>query len=282
MQQLSFFDMMAAPPAPVAAPVAAKVKLSPWQIEQRDSRLARFAYRDSLPSDDAGMLNQAWIELRAYDTAVRSADYDGMVTSGNRLKAIGEHAFGMTMEEAEKGGPPDGNGRFFCLNDASRWLMDALAANDGEIPMFGQKGRFEIEVAGCRVDFSYSGLFGLCGGDARVIDHEKPFFSETGYRSFQVCPDDFVIAAAKLDCRGWLERVCLGQLTEGGKKKIHRTRAWPSYARQWRDSRNYAEKYARIDGWTEERRAEHDAKQAAALERMATEGIDPEEVWRSK
>ncbi|NLS06257.1 hypothetical protein HGP14_23295 [Rhizobium sp. P32RR-XVIII] len=146
MKQLSFFDMMAAPPAPVAAPVAAKVKLSPWQIEQRDSRLARFAYRDSLPSDDAGMLNQAWIELRAYDTAVRNADYDGMVISGNRLKAIGEHAFGLTVEEAQKGGPPDGNERFFCLYDAWQWLSAALAADDGKISMFGQKGRFEIET----------------------------------------------------------------------------------------------------------------------------------------
>lgn len=282
MQQLSFFDMMTAPPVPVAAPRPTKVNLSPWQIEQRDNQLARFAYRETLPSDDAGMLNQAWAELRTYDAAVRNADYDGMVTSGNRLKAIGEHAFGLTQDEAEKCGPPGGNERFFCLYDAWDWLSASLAESDGEIPMFGQKGRFEIEVAGCRVDFAYAGIFGLCGGDARVIDQDKPFFSETGYRSFQVCPDDYVIAAAKLDCKGWLERVCLGQLTEGGKRKVLLTRAWPSYARSWRDARAFAEKYARIDGWSEERLAEHEIRQAAALEQMAADGIDPDEVWRTR
>lgn len=282
MQQLSMFDLMMAPAVPVVPPPQAKAKLSPWQSEQRDNRIARFSYRETLPSDDAGMLNQAWAELRAYDVAVRNADYDGMVTSANRLKAIGEHAFGLTIVEAERGGPPDGNERFFCLYDAWDWLSTSLAASDGEISMFGQKGRFEIEVAGCRVDFAYAGMFGLCGGDARVIDQDKPFFSETGYRSFQVSPDDYVIAAGKRDCKGWLERVCLGQLTEGGKRKIHLTRAWPAYARSWRDSRAYAEKYARLDGWTEERLAEHEARQSAALEQMAAEGIDPEEVWRTR
>ncbi|CAD7023256.1 hypothetical protein REJC140_00145 [Pseudorhizobium endolithicum] len=282
MQQLSMFDLITAPLVPLAAPVPTRPKLSPWQIEQRDNRLARFAYRDTLPSDDAGMLNEASAELRAYDVAVRNADYDGMVASGNRLRAIGEHAFGLTQAEAEKGGPPDGNGRFFCLYDAWDWMSAALAATDGEIPLFGQKGRFEIEIAGCRVDFTYSGIFGICGGEARVIDWEKPFLSETGYRSFQVCPDDYVIAAAKLDCKGWLERVCLGQLTEGGKRKFELTRAWPPYARSWRDSRAFAEKYARLDGWSEERLAEHEASQRAALEQMAADGIDPDEVWRTR
>ncbi|MBX4920971.1 hypothetical protein HJA76_14850 [Rhizobium bangladeshense] len=282
MQQLSFFDMMAAPPLPAKEPAAAKVKLSPWQIEQRDNRIARFAYRESLPSDDAGLLNQAWVELRSYDAAVRNADYDGMVTYGNRIKAIAEHAFGLTVDEAQRGGPPDGNERFFCLYDAYDWLSAALAADEGAVSMFGQRGHFEIDVVGCRVDFAYSGLFGICGGDARVVDSEKPFFSETGYRSFQVCPDDFVIAAAKLDCKGWLERVCTNQLTEGGKKKVQLTRAWPLYARSWRDARAFAEKYARIDHWSEEQWAEYEAKQAAALEQMAADGIDPDEVWRTR
>jgi hypothetical protein len=217
------FDIPAAvnaKPAPLAKTKAKKEKLSPWQLERINKQIARFSYRESLPSDDAELLNRAWSELKAYDAAARAADYDGMVTAGNNLKAIGEHAFGMTREEAEKGGPPDGNGRFFCLNDAWRWLMDGLAANDGEIPMFGQKGRFVIELGGCRVDFSYAGMFGICGGDARVVDLDKPFISETGYRSFQVCPDDFVIAAANMDCKQWLERVCMAQLTEGGKKKL--------------------------------------------------------------
>lgn len=218
------FDFFSIPEAVKANPPvlskAKKEKLSPWELEKRQARAARFAYRETLPSDDAGLFNRAWAELTAYDTAVRAADYDGMTTAGQHLKAIGEHAFGMTRDEADRGGPPDGNGRFFCLNDAWKWLMEALAAKDGEVPMFGQKGRLIIEIEGCRVDFAYAGMFGICGGDARVIDLDKPFISETGYRSFQVCPDDFVIAAPNMTCKAWLERVCMAQLTEGGKKKL--------------------------------------------------------------
>ncbi|WP_047629782.1 hypothetical protein [Rhizobium sp. WW_1] len=289
MQQLSMFDLMEAP-APVAAPpVGTKVKLSAWEIEQRDNRLARTAYRAGLPTDDAGILNRAWSELTSYDGAVRAADYDGMVGAANRLRAIGEHAFGLTKAEDERSGPPRGNERFDCLHSAWTWLFDAMAADDGAIPLFGQKGHLELSIAGCRVDFSYAGLFGICDGDARVIEWDKPFFSETGFRSFQVCPHDHVIAANGLDCKAWLERVCLGQLTEGGNKKVALTRAWPTYALQWRQSKEFADKYDRADIWTQwgpEKHAEHwanyDARQAAALEQMAAEGIDPDEVWRTR
>jgi hypothetical protein len=212
-----------------------------------------------------------------------------MVAAGNHLRAIGEHAFGMSEAEDLSTRPPKGNSRFDCLHAAWTWLSDAMAANDGDAPLFGQKGRFEIEVAGCRVDFAYEGMFGICGGAAHVIDRDKPFFSETGYRSFQVCPQDYVIAAGKLDCKGWLEHVCTAQLTEGGKKAVKLTRAWPTYALQWRQCREFAEKYDRAttwDQWGPEKQAEHwashDVRQAAALEQMAAEGIDPNEVWRTR
>lgn len=289
MQQLSLFDLMVTPPVHVKPPAAAKVKLSAWDIEQRENRLARVAYRSSLPSDDAGILNRAWAELTAYDAAVRSADYDGMVGAANQLRAIGEHAFGMTAEEDENIGPPLGNKRFDCLYSAWGWLLDSMAADEGAMPLFGQKGHLELSIAGCRADFAYAGLFGICGGDARVIERDKPFFSETGYRSFQVCPHDHVIAAKGLDCKAWLERVCLAQLTEGGKKKVTLTRAWPTYALQWRQSKEFAEKYDRADVWAQwgpekhaEHWASHDARQAAAIEQMAADGIDPDEVWRTR
>ncbi|GMB80519.1 hypothetical protein NN6n1_13010 [Shinella zoogloeoides] len=294
MQQLSMFDLMMPPPPP-AIPVARSLsnaerkKMSSWQIEQIESQNARYAFRASLPSDDAGLLSRAWTELASYDAAVRAVDYDRMVEAGNHLRAIGEHAFGLSEAEDRRDSPPKGNARFDCLYAAWDWMSDALAANDGEIPMFGQKAHLELDIAGCRVDFRYAGMFGICGGDARVIDHDKPFFSETGYRSFQVCPIDHVIAAKGIDCKQWLERVCLAQLTEGGKRKIQLTRAWPGYCLTWRQSKEFADKADRTttwDQWGPEKQAElwanHDASQAAALERMAAEGIDPEEVWRTR
>ncbi|NTG61825.1 hypothetical protein G6L45_16215 [Agrobacterium rhizogenes] len=284
------FDIPAAVKAkPVALKKQPKAKMSEWQIEQENSRMARLAYRESLPDDDAGLLNRAWAELKAYDAAVRAVDYDGMVGAGNNLKAIGEHAFGMSRDEMARSGPPAGNGKFSCLSDAWSWVMNAISAENGEIPLFGQKARFEIEVAGCRVDMDYDGMFGICGGSAHVIDWEKPFFSETGYRSFQVCPNDFVIAAKDIDCKQWLERICTAQLTEGGKKKVKLVRAWPSYALQWRQSRAFVEQYKREELWMQwgpERHAEvwanHDARQADAMAQMIAEGIDPEEVWKTR
>lgn len=294
MQQLSMFDLMM-PPPPAAIPAtrvlsnAERKRMSAWQIEQFENQNARYAFRTSLPSYDAGLLTRAWAELTAYDAAVRAADYDGMVGAGNRLRAIGEHAFGLSEAEEKSLAAPKGSARFDCLHTAWMWMANATAANDGDVPMFGQKGHLELEIVGCRADFSYDGLFGICGGAARVIDRDKLFFSETGFHSFQVCPRDYVIAAGKLDCKGWLERVCTAQLTEGGKKKAKLTRAWPSYALQWRQSREFAESVNRAETWTQwgpekhaEHWANHDTRQAAALDRMAAEGIDPDEVWRTR
>ncbi|TIR62154.1 MAG: hypothetical protein E5X22_01330 [Mesorhizobium sp.] len=50
--------------------------------------------------------------------------------------------------------------------------------------MHGQPGRFMLTIHGCRTDVRYPGLFGGVGLDGRVIDLDRPFFSETGFRSF--------------------------------------------------------------------------------------------------
>jgi hypothetical protein len=219
MQQLAFdFDI----PAAVKVKSQTKRKMSDWDSERAFRRRDRKEYRKSLPDDDSELLNIAWRILNEYHAAVVGTDVDCMLLASNRLRAIQEHAFGMDPDHnlSGPGAPPKGNGKHFCVNDAGRWLLDSHAAPDGEIPLFGQKGRFVIEIAGCPVDFRYSGLFGICGGDAHVIDLDKPYFSNTGYRSFQVCPMDYVIFTGGADQKGYFERVCTGQLTEGGKKKI--------------------------------------------------------------
>jgi len=64
-------------------------------------------------------------------------------------------------------------------------------ASDGTVPLWGQSGCFEICVLDMRVLIELEGLFGICasvcpllGFAARAIDWERPFLSETGYRSF--------------------------------------------------------------------------------------------------
>lgn len=199
-----------------------KRKLTAWETEQESYRLDRCEYRRTLPDNDSDLLNIAWQILNQYHAAVVITEVDGMLSAANKLKAIKEHAFGLPPEISlyGEGGPPDGNGKFYCLHDAGNWLVEAHAARDGDVPLFGQKGRFVIEIAGCLVDFRYSGLFGICGGDAHVIDLDQPFFSPTGYRSFQVCPLDYAIFTGEAEQKRYFERVCTAQLTEGGKKKI--------------------------------------------------------------
>lgn len=111
------------------------------------------------------------------------------------------------------------------------------------------------------------------------------YWSETGFRSFASAwtvtgpgfTDDDVreIIEANIDSK----HGCNGKLTKW----------WPDYCRQWRQNKAFADKFDRAttwDQWGPEKQAEHwanhDAKQAAALERMHAEGIDPEEVWKTR
>jgi hypothetical protein len=62
---------------------------------------------------------------------------------------------------------------------------------EGSIPLWGQSGSFEITVGAMRVRIEMEGIYGLGsfhmawpGFAAHAVDFEKPFLSETGYRSF--------------------------------------------------------------------------------------------------
>lgn len=76
--------------------------------------------------------------------------------------------------------------------DAPGCRLAALtAAPDGVVPLWGQTGSFNIVAAGIRVHIEMDGVFGIGarymawpGFSAHVIDLDKPFISETGYRSF--------------------------------------------------------------------------------------------------
>jgi len=106
-------------------------------------------------------------------------------------------------------------------------LMRETAAPPGTVPMWGQQGDFTITVGNMPVHIVMDGMIGASasmnvwpGFSANVVEPDKPFLSETGYRSFigvnanmipGMTPDIFareVIAAhIKDECKGRLRPV---------------------------------------------------------------------------
>jgi hypothetical protein len=64
--------------------------------------------------------------------------------------------------------------------------MVRTTAPEGEVPLWGQRGAFTVDVADVPVKVSMHGLFDIGGGgfEARAADRIRPFISDTGYRSF--------------------------------------------------------------------------------------------------
>jgi hypothetical protein len=86
------------------------------------------------------------------------------------------------------------NGRTHGLtarDGAGTRLAEKTRAPPGTIPLWGQQGEFVIEAAGISVRMDTDGIFGIAtryvfmpGLGAHAVDWDKPFISETGFRSF--------------------------------------------------------------------------------------------------
>lgn len=184
----------------------AKAK-APWQIEnERRAEVVNW-HRAELPEDDEGLVEEFGACLERYHDAAIAGDETAMVNEALRMEAAISNVW--HCPPGEKYG---GDDRFDCWRSAASWLLDQTAAPDGEVPLYGQRGRFMLMVLGCRTDFHYDGLFGICGGSANVIDLDRPFYSDTGFRSFQVCPHGYVLHTGGIEPDDYLRRVCEKQL----------------------------------------------------------------------
>jgi len=70
-------------------------------------------------------------------------------------------------------------------------LARLTCAPDGAVPLWGQSGTFVVSCGSMKVRIEMEGIFGIGAGfmswlgfSAHAVDWEKPFLSETGYRSF--------------------------------------------------------------------------------------------------
>lgn len=77
-------------------------------------------------------------------------------------------------------------------DDSPGCVLNAFTrAADGAVPLWGQSGSFIITIGSMRVRIEMDGIFGIgasnmswLGFAAHAVDFDKPFVSETGYRSF--------------------------------------------------------------------------------------------------
>lgn len=85
----------------------------------------------------------------------------------------------------------NGENGYLAEGAPGRVLEAMTKAQVDTIPLWGQTGSFVIDVDGMRLRIELDGLFGIGssvgfwpGFSAHIVDSDKPFFSETGYRSF--------------------------------------------------------------------------------------------------
>lgn len=133
--------------------------------------LATRAKLASLPDGDDALIEEVRKLLVDYHAAALAADSEQMLAIHDKIDAAAEKLnggtrFGIATEEGA-------NGR----------LRRALAAPDGQEPMWGQPGRFIVAACGCRCLVTYDGLFGW-NFSVRAVDFGRQFISETGFRSF--------------------------------------------------------------------------------------------------
>lgn len=84
-----------------------------------------------------------------------------------------------------------GNGILAGDDAAGCRLGKATVAKDGDVPMWGQDGRFATEAKGVQIAVEMHGMFSIGatsmpfpGFSVRAVNPSKQFLSETGYRSF--------------------------------------------------------------------------------------------------
>lgn len=112
--------------------------------------------------------------IARYNEALLAADIDG-------AQAICDEAHDLAYK---LGGYE--SGILAKPDSAGRVLDNETAAPEGQVPLWGQRGNFQLPDFNARIEMN--SIFGigspLPGFAAHAIDRSRPFLSPTGYRSF--------------------------------------------------------------------------------------------------
>ncbi|MFJ0380798.1 klcB, partial [Bordetella bronchiseptica] len=142
------------------------------QCDERDDLMAELAA--SMPSDLDGLLAVARAAVDELHAGVMACDDAAVELATNRYEAATWKLNGGTF--------------FGCQadQDAAGCVIDRhCSAAPGDVPCWGQAGQFLVEVEGLRALVDFGGGIGAmgCHFAFNVVDLDKPFISETGYRS---------------------------------------------------------------------------------------------------
>ena len=129
-----------------------------------------------LPGDMEGAIRHHRRQIEAYHAAVQALDLAAAEKIGREARLMA-----VRVNHGEPG--------ILATEDSpGRVISRRRAAKAGAVPRFGQAGRFRIEIAGVPVLIALDGMFGLGGTPpgfaAHAVDFDRPFISETGFRSF--------------------------------------------------------------------------------------------------
>lgn len=165
------------PAAPTAKPgkVAGRPK-SPAPTEPGGDRIGRLeVLAELLPATPAELLEVAIEAIAAVHAAVLAGDELARQLANERYQAVIWKLNGCTHA-----------GSFRNDKSAGRVVEDHCRAQAGIVPMWGQSGSFVVTVDGVRCWVDFARGFGSaidCHYDFHAVDLDRPFFSETGYRS---------------------------------------------------------------------------------------------------
>lgn len=151
----------------------------------------------SMPADRNGLLSEAMAAVTALHAAVLCSDSAAATEAADRYEATVWKLNGGTF--------------FACRADkdsAGRVIEQHCKAVPGQVPMWGQTGQFVIEVDGIRALVLFGDGFGVgrTHYEFHAVDLDRPFISETGYRSHfdNLVAGKTVAEAAAAICAGFL------------------------------------------------------------------------------
>lgn len=153
----------------------AKKAQAPAAQPTRQQRAEKIAA--TLPDDEAGLMKAARAAVLAFHTAVMGGNDEALEGARDAYDAVIYKL--------------NGNTSFASYGDdnAPGYRVERhCAAEAGAVPMWGQAGRFVVDMGAFSVDVEYRGLASIGSRMVetfvfRAVDLDKPFISETGYQS---------------------------------------------------------------------------------------------------